>query len=106
MSFIPRNGAPLNNKQGWQDNSVPELVRTPTGDPIHKPLIFTFASRGVDDEAFPLSGDNALSLLGRDLFDLRGDYATFNTPFQAMFNANGNDCMYQRLVPDDAKTAA
>lgn len=106
MSFIPRNGAPLNNKQGWQDNSVPELVRTPTGDPIHKPLIFTFASRGVDDEAFPLSGDNALSLLGRDLFDLRGDYATFNTPFQAMFNANGNECMYQRLVPDDAKVAA
>lgn len=46
MTFIPRNGAPLNNKQGWQDNSVPELVRTPTGDAIHKPLIFTFAARG------------------------------------------------------------
>lgn len=106
MTFIPRNGAPLNNKQGWQDNSVAPLVRTPTGDPIHKPLIFTFAARGVDNEAFPLTGDNALSLLGRSIFDLRGPYATFNTPYQAMFNANGNECMYQRLVPDDAKTAA
>jgi len=106
MTFIPRNGAPLNNKQGWQDNSVAALVRTPTGDPIHKPLIFTFAARGVDNEAFPLTGDNALSLLGRSIFDLRGPYATFNTPYQAMFNANGNECMYQRLVPDDAKTAA
>ncbi|QVW55217.1 hypothetical protein pEaSNUABM29_00177 [Erwinia phage pEa_SNUABM_29] len=105
MTFIPRNGAPLNNKQGWQDNSVPELVRTPTGDAIHKPLIFTFAARGVDNEAFPLTGDNALSLLGRNIFDLRGPYATFNTPYQAMFNANGNECMYQRLVPDDAKVA-
>ncbi|AFQ96719.1 putative tail sheath protein [Erwinia phage vB_EamM_Stratton] len=106
MTFIPRNGAPLNNKQGWQDNSVLPLVRTATGDPIHKPLIFTFAARGVDNEAFPLTGDNALSLLGRSIFDLRGPYATFNTPYQAMFNANGNECMYQRLVPDDAKTAA
>lgn len=105
MTFIPRNGAPLNNKQGWQDNSVAELVRTPTGDAIHKPLIFTFAARGVDNEAFPLTGDNALSLLGRNVFDLRGPYATFNTPYQAMFNANGNECMYQRLIPDDAKVA-
>lgn len=106
MTFIPRNGAPLNNKQGWQDNSVPELVRTPTGDAIHKPLIFTFAARGVDNEAFPLTGDNALSLLGRNVFDLRGPYATFNTPYQAMFNANANECMYQRLIPEDAKTAS
>lgn len=105
MTFIPRNGAPLNNKQGWQDNSIADLVRTPTGDPIHKPLIFTFAQRGVDDEAFPLVGDNALSMLGRSLFDFRSKYATFNTPFAAMFNANANECMYQRVVPDDAKVA-
>lgn len=106
MTYISRNGAPLNNKEGWQDNSVPELVRTPTGDPIHKPLIFTFASRGVGDEAFPVSGDNAMSMFGRDVFDLRGKLTTFNTPFQAMFNANGNDCMYQRLIPDDAKVGS
>lgn len=105
MTYIPRNAAPLNYKEGMQDNSVPDLVRTPTGDPIHKPLIFTFAARGVDNEAFPLYGDNALDLLGRSLFDLRGPYATFNTPYQAMFNANANECMYQRLVPDDAKVA-
>lgn len=103
--FIPRNGAPLNNKQGWQDNSVPELVRTATGDPIHKPLIFTFAQRGVDNEAFPLLGDNALSMFGRNLFDLRSDFVTFNTPFMAMFNTNANEMMMQRLVPDDAATA-
>jgi len=105
MTYISRNGMPLNNKEGMLDNSVPELVRTPTGDPIHKPLIFTFAARGVDNEAFPLYGNNALDLLGRNVFDLRGPYATFNTPYQAMFNANGNECMYQRLVPDDAAIA-
>ncbi len=105
MSYIPRNGAPVNYKEGMEDNSVPALVRAPTGDPIHKPLIFTFGARGVGDEAFPLSGDNALDLMGRGIFDLRGPYATFNTPYQAMFNANANEGMYQRLIPDDAKTA-
>lgn len=105
MTYIPRNASPVNYKEGMQDNSVPDLVRTPTGDPIHKPLIFTFAARGVDNEAFPLVGDNAFDLLGRSVFDLRGPYATFNTPYQAMFNTNGNEAMYQRLVPDDAKTA-
>lgn len=103
--FIPRNGAPLNNKQGWQDISVLPLVRTPTGDPIHKPLIYTFAQRNVDNEAFPVVGDNALSLFGRNLFDLRSPFVTFNTPFMAMFNANANEMMMQRLVPDDAATA-
>jgi len=104
-TFIARNGAPLNDKQGWQDNSVAELVRSPTGDPIHKPLTFTFAQRGVENEAFPVVGDNALSIFGRNLFDLRGDYVTFNTPFMAMFNANANEQMMQRVCADDAALA-
>lgn len=105
MSYIPRNGVPVNYKEGMQDNSVADLVRAATGDPIHKPLIFTFGARCVGDEAFPLSGDNALDMMGRGIFDLRGPYATFNTPYQAMFNANANECMYQRLIPTDAKVA-
>lgn len=105
MSFIARNGSPLNNKQGWQDNSVAELVRAAIGDPIHKPLVFTFAGRCVDNEAFPLSGDNLLSLLGRDVTDYRSKYATFNTPFLNMFNTNGNEMMVQVLRPEDAKVA-
>lgn len=105
MSFIARNGSPLNNKQGWQDNSIPELVRAAIGDPIHKPLVFTFAGRCVDNEAFPLSGDNLLSLLGRDVIDYRSKYATFNTPFLNMFNTNGNEMMVQVLRADDATLA-
>lgn len=105
MTYIPRNSSPLNNKQGWQDNSVPELVRQAIGDPIHKPLIFTFGGRCVDNEAFPLSGDNLLSLIGRDVVDYRSKYATFNTPFLNMFNANGNEMMVQVVRPDDAKVA-
>lgn len=102
MSYVMRNGSPINAKKGMQDNSVPELVRAAIGDPIHKPLIFTYAARCVEDEAFPLSGDNALDLLGRNVFDFRGPYATFNTPYMAMFNANGNEMMVQVVRADDA----
>lgn len=104
--YIPRNSSPINNKLGIQDVSIPELVRTAVGDPIHKPLIFTFSPIGVEDEAFPLVGDNLFSLLGRQVLDYRSDYATFNTPFQALFNTLGNECLYQRVCSDDAKAAA
>lgn len=102
MSYVTRNGSPINAKNGMQDNSVPELVRAAIGDPIHKPLIFTYAARCVEDEAFPLSGDNAMDLLGRGVFNFRSPYATFNTPYMAMFNANGNEMMMQVVRPDDA----
>jgi len=104
-SYITRNGAPINRKQGMQDNSVPELVREPIGDPIHKPLCFTFAARGVENEAFPVSGANALDLFGRDLFGFRNKFTTFNTPYMALFNANGNEMMIQAVRPDDATRA-
>lgn len=105
MSYIPRNGSPMNIKHGIKDDSVLPLVRSPIGDPIHKPLIFTFAPRGVDNEAFPCSGDNLLSMFGRRVIDYKSPYATFNTPFLNLFNSLGNDAMVQRVVPADAKVA-
>lgn len=105
MSYIPRNGSPINNKKGMQDNSVPPLVREPIGDPIHKPLCFTLAARCVENEAFPVVGSNALDLFGRGLFGFRNAYSTFNTPYMAMFNANANEMMVQCVRPDDATYA-
>lgn len=103
--YIPRNGSPLNYKRGMQDNSIPPLVRTEIGDPIHKPLVFGFSARGRENEAFPVAGDNLLSMFGRSVIDKRSEYATFYTPMIEMFNANANEMMFQRVMPDDAKTA-
>lgn len=105
MTYVPRNGSPINNKSGMQDLSIPELVRNPIGDPINKPLCFTFAARGVGDEALPVVGTNAMDVYGRGIFNTRNKYTTFNTPYMAMFNANGNEMMTQRLIPDNAKRA-
>ncbi len=103
--YIPRNGSPLNYKRGMQDNSIPPLVRSEIGDPIHKPLVFGYSARGRENEAFPVAGDNLLSMFGRSVIDTRSDYATFYTPMIQMFNANANEMMFQRVMPDDAKTA-
>lgn len=103
--YKPRNGSPFHNKIGTEDNSVPPLIRRKVGNPIHKPLVFTFAGRCVTNEAFPLAGDNLLSLMGRDVIDPKSRYATFYTPLIKLFNENANEMMVQRLETDDAKTA-
>lgn len=103
--YIPRNGSPLNYKRGMQDNSIPPLVRSEIGDPIHKPLVFGYSARGRENEAFPVAGDNLLSMFGRSIVETRSKYATFYTPLIQMFNANANEMMFQRVMPDDAKTA-
>ena len=103
--YIPSNGSPMNYKRGMQDNSIPPLVRKPIGDPIHKPLVYGYSARGRENEAFPVAGDNLLSMFGRDILNLRGEYTTFYTPMIEMFNANANEMMFQRVMPDDAKLA-
>lgn len=103
--YIPRNASPLNHKRGYDDKSIPPLVRKPVGSPIHKPLVFGFSPRGREDEAYPLAGDNLLSMVGRQVLDSKGPYATFNTPYLQMFNENANEVMFQRVMPDDATTA-
>lgn len=102
-NFVPSNSMPFHNKTGYDDQSVPPLVKTPVGDPIHKPWVLGYAARGREDEAYPLSGDNLFSFAGRSVVDFRSEYATFNTPFLRMFNQNANDVIFQRVVPDDAK---
>lgn len=102
-TFVPSNSMPYHNKTGYDDQSVPPLIKTPVGDPIHKPWVLGFAARGREDEAYPLSGDNLFSFAGRSVVDMRSPYATFNTPFLRMFNQNANEVIFQRVVPDNAK---
>lgn len=103
--FTPRNGVPFNQKLGMQDNSVQRAVAQAIGDPIHKPLIFTFSAKGDTNEAYPVAGGNLTNKFGAEMLDPRSKYATFNTPYAQLFNSLGNEMMVQRLETPDGKTA-
>lgn len=105
MSIL-KNGSPQQILYGVDDQSIAELVPQPAGKPIHLPLLFTFSSMGDHTEAFQASGDAMFKMYGTDILDYKSPYATINTPFMALFNANANDMLIQRVVPDDATDAS
>ncbi len=104
-TVIIRNGAPQAALSGTKDVSVPELVQSLIGSPIHLPLSFTFSEEGPEGESHVVSGDSMFKLYGLDITDTTSKYATINTPYIELFNANANEQMIQRLVPDDATQA-
>ena len=106
MNTIITNGSPQGVLYGIDDQSVPPLVPSPVQTAIHIPMIFGYASKGPTNDAFLVSGDSLFSLYGKDVIDLKGPYATFNTPFLKMFNEAANTIMFQRIVGDDAKSAS
>lgn len=103
--YIPRNGAPQAVYYKTDDQSVLPLVPTPVQVPIHLPLTFSFASWGDHKEAYLVMGDSAMTMYGRDFFDLDSPFATFQTPYTKMFNEQANAQFVQRLVPEDAALA-
>ena len=103
--FTPRNGVPYNQKHGMQDNSVSAAVAEAIGDPIHKPLIFTFSAKGDTKEAYPVAAGNLIRKFGAEMLNPRSKYATFNTPYAQLFNSLGNEMMVQRLETVDGETA-
>jgi len=104
MSIV-KNGTPQSVNYGVDDQSVPDLVPVAAGKPIHLPLCFTFSPKGDPSQAYVVSGDQAETMYG-DIFDVKSDYTTFNTPFIKMFNEAANEMLVQRVVPTDAKSAS
>lgn len=95
------NGAPFFNPLGTQDLSARQLVREPIAVPTHLPKFYIFAKKGPTTPQLAV-GDSRSILYGAESFDLRSKYATHATVFANGVNAEGNSCMYQRLVPADA----
>ncbi len=101
MSTPIRNAAPFANLTGAQDRSRRTPVYDPEMFPTHCPHSYTFAERGPLTP-MPVSGDGLTSMFGSKTLDYQGIYATHQTPFIQLFNAEANLQYVQRLVPSDA----
>lgn len=100
-----RNAAPFPNLQGIMDRSRATPVYDPEQFPTHCPQSYTFAERGPTLPQ-PVIGDGLISMFGAKTLDYRGAYATHQTPFIQLFNAQANMQYVQRIVPTDAPAPA
>lgn len=95
------NAAPMVIDRGTQDLSTRQLPREAELIPQHLPKFYIFAQKGPTDPQLVVGAERDL-MYGTESFNLRGKYANHSTVFANLVNAEGNSCMLQRVVPDDA----
>ena len=95
------NAAPMVIDLGVQDLSTRQLPREPDAIPQHLPKFWLFTQKGPSNPQLVV-GNNRDMMYGTDSFDLRSKYANHSTVFANLVNAEGNACMIQRVLPEDA----
>lgn len=95
------NAAPMVIDLGVQDLSTRQLPREPDAIPQHLPKFWLFTQKGPKNPQLVV-GNNRDMMYGTDSFDLRSKYANHSTVFANLVNAEGNACMLQRVIPEDA----
>jgi hypothetical protein len=95
------NAAPMVIDLGVQDLSTRQLPREPEAIPQHLPKFYLFAQKGPSNPQLVV-GNSRVMTYGIDSFDARSKYFNHSTVFANLVNAEGNSCMIQRLIPDDA----
>lgn len=99
------NAAPMVIEYGTQDLSTRQVPREPEAIPQHLPKFFIFAQKGPTGPQLAVSGERD-RLYGTETFNLRSKYANHATVFGNAVNAQGNTCMWERLIPEDAGPAS
>lgn len=95
------NAAPMVIDLGVQDLSTRQLPREPEAIPQHLPKFYLFAQKGPSNPQLVVGASRNM-MYGTDTFDPRSKYFNHSTVFANLVNAEGNSCMLQRLIPDDA----
>lgn len=95
------NAAPMVIDRGTQDLSTRLLPREPELIPQHLPKFYIFAQKGPLTPELVVGNERDL-MYGTESFNLRGKYANHSTVFANLVNAEGNACMLQRVIADDA----
>ncbi len=101
MTNLVVNGAPHVVELGIKDSSRVVAQREPEAIPQHLPKVFIFAERGTEAEWLGVGNEREV-MYGAVTFDERSRYFTHSTMLSNVVNAQGNICMYKRLVPADA----
>jgi hypothetical protein len=86
---------------GTQDLSTRQLPREPEAIPQHLPKFYLYAQKGPSTPQLVV-GAERITMYGQDTFDLRSKYANHATVFANLVNAEGNSCMIERIIPEDA----
>jgi len=95
------NAAPMVIDYGTQDLSTRLLPREPEFIPQHLPKFYLFTQKGPTTPQLVVGAERD-RVFGTESFNLRGKFANHATVFANLANAEGNSCMLQRLIPDDA----
>lgn len=95
------NGAPMVVEYGTQDLSIPPRQREPESVPQHLPKFFIFAKKGPTEPQLVV-GAERLNMYGEETFDTRSKFFNHSTAFANLANDQGNMCMLQRVIPEDA----
>lgn len=95
------NAAPMVIDYGTQDLSTRLLPREPELIPQHLPKFYLFAQKGPLTPQLVV-GNERDNMFGSESFNLRGKYANHSTVFANLVNAEGNACMIQRVIADNA----
>lgn len=101
MTYPIINAAPMVIDYGTQDLSTRLLPREPLNIPQHLPKCYIFARKGRTEPLLAVGAERD-NIYGTETFNLRGKFANHATVFANLANAEGNTCMYQRVIPDDA----
>lgn len=99
------NAAPMVIEQGIQDLSTRVLPREAENIPQHLPKFYVFARKGLPVPEL-VSGSERDQIFGAETWDLTQKYANHATVFANLVNAEGNACMIQRIIPEDAADEA
>lgn len=101
MTNVVVNGAPHYVDLYTKDSSIVVPTREAEAIPQHCPKVYLFAERGTEAEW--LGGGNEREVqYGAVSFDERSKFFTHTTQLSNVVNAQGNVCMYKRMVPQDA----
>jgi len=95
------NAAPMVIDLGTQDLSTTPAIRTPTQIPQHLPKFYLYTQKGPTTPQLVVGAERSL-MYGVNSFDLRSPWANHATVFANGVNDQGNACMIQRVVPNDA----
>lgn len=101
MTNIVVNGAPHAVDLYTKDSSLVVSAREAEAIPQHCPKVFLFAERGTESEWLG-GGAERERQYGAITFDERSRFFTHATQLANVVNAQGNICMYKRVVPQDA----
>lgn len=105
MTNIVVNGAPHVVDLYTKDSSQVLSLREEEAIPQHLPKIYLYAERGTESEWLG-AGNEREQQYGALTFDERSRYFTHTTNLSNVVNAQGNACMYKRIVPADAGPAS